>query len=197
MGEIRKIAKLTALEILRLIDSSFTFFELINSKDKKKRFSLHRYLDDNAVERSNFFEKISYLKRRGLISRFCEDKESFAEVTNKGKNYLKSKRLQHLAVDKPKSWDKKWRVIIFDIPEKERAIRDYLRIKLYQIGFLQVQKSVFIYPFECTQEISLICDEHGGRQYIKYMIADILEGEDDIIDEFLDKGILEKSDLKS
>ena len=196
MGEMGKIAKLTALEVLRLVDSSFTFFELINSRDRKKRFSLHRYLDDNAVERSHFFERISYLKRRGLISRFCEGKESFAEVTGKGRSYLRSKRLQHLAVEKPKIWDKKWRMVIFDIPEKERAIRDFLRVKLYQIGFLQVQKSVFIYPFECTEEISLICGEHGGRQYIKYMIADILEGEDDIIDQFLDKGILEKSDLK-
>ena len=45
---------------------------------------------------------------------------------------------------------------MFDVPEKQRNKRDYLRHLLAFIGFVQYQQSVYVYPFECKKEIDLI-----------------------------------------
>lgn len=43
-------------------------------------------------------------------------------------------------------WDNKWRILIFDIEEKSRIIRDLLRKKLKELGFAQWQESVYVTP---------------------------------------------------
>jgi DNA-binding transcriptional regulator PaaX len=75
-------------------------------------------------------------------------------------------------------------------------LRNAIRDKLHNLGFWQVQKSVFIYPFECNKEVNMICNILGGRKYLKYLIADIIEGEEEIIHKFLNLEVLQKSDLK-
>ena len=52
-----------------------------------------------------------------------------------------------------KKWDGKWRVIIFDIPEMSRRDRDFLRRELKWIGFIELQKSVWIFPFDMEKEL--------------------------------------------
>lgn len=41
-------------------------------------------------------------------------------------------------------WDGKWRIVIFDIPEERRIIRNLFRRNLKKWGFKQLQKSVWI-----------------------------------------------------
>lgn len=103
--------------------------------------------------------------------------------------------MHDLKVKRPNKWDKKWRLVIYDIPEEDRSTRDLIRNQLNKIGFVQVQKSVFVYPFECTTEIDLICQRYGERNNIKFMIAEIIEGEESIIETFVDNKILNTNDL--
>ncbi len=193
--ETRKIINLSVTEVLRLVESGLAGFGLLLSKDKEERFEIYRFLENNAAERSQFLARVRYLKSRGFIRRFSEGKESFLEITEKGKKHLLSSDLRHISVKRPTKWDKKWRLVIFDIPEKNKVLRNLIRSKLYQVGFVQVQKSVFVYPFECTHEINLICDNYGGREYIKFLIADIIEGEEEILNKFLNVKTLNRSDI--
>src|SRR3989344_4593151 len=59
-------------------------------------------------------------------------------------------------IKKPARWDKLWRLVIFDIPEEERTGRMALAAKLKELGFYPLQKSVFIHPYECKDEIDFI-----------------------------------------
>lgn len=166
------------------------------TRDYRVRKSINGFLTKRSIDRRNFFQKVSYLKRHGVIREYCEGKERFIEITAKGINKLKIDFVAKISIVRPKLWDKKWRVVMFDIPEKDRQLRNIIRDKLYRIGFEQVQKSIFIFPFECSFAIEIICDQYGGRQYLKYLIADILEGEDAVIEQFIDKGTLTMSDLE-
>jgi len=65
------------------------------------------------------------------------------------KNILRNKK------DKIK-WDGKWRVIIFDIPEMSRKDRNFLRRELKWIGFKELQKSVWVYPYEIEKGLKLL-----------------------------------------
>ena len=61
----------------------------------------------------------------------------------------------YLKIDKPKIWDKKWRIVVFDIPEKQRGARDSLRTYLKKLDFYELQKSIFI------SAICLIASRHS------------------------------------
>ncbi|MFH1968079.1 MAG: hypothetical protein ABIJ84_01690 [bacterium] len=54
---------------------------------------------------------------------------------------------------KDKKWDGKWWAIIFDIPEVTRKNRNFLRRELKMIGLREVQKSVWIFPFDIEKEL--------------------------------------------
>ena len=60
-----------------------------------------------------------------------------------------------------KKWDKQWRIVIFDIKTSRRKKRDALRRMLKRLGFEQLQKSTWIYPFDCKEEVSLTKDFFG------------------------------------
>jgi len=79
-----------------------------------------------------------------------------------------------------KKWNGKWYMLFFDVPEIQRNKRDYLRKYLRKIGFYQYQKSVYIFPFECENEVLLIKKIVAGGMYMKYIIADKIEDEDKI-----------------
>lgn len=80
---------------------------------------------------------------------------------------------------KEKKWNGKWFLVFFDIPEIQRNKRDYLRKFLIRLGFYQYQKSVYIFPYECEKEIKLIKNIVEGARYMKYIIAEKIEDEED------------------
>lgn len=78
---------------------------------------------------------------------------------------------------KEKKWGGKWILVIFDVPENQRNKRDYLRKFLKRVGFYAYQKSVYIFPYECEEEVSLIKKIVEGGKYIKYIVADKIDDE--------------------
>jgi DNA-binding transcriptional regulator PaaX len=82
---------------------------------------------------------------------------------------LKSFSIDLMRINKPKKWDGKWRVVMFDLPVRFSKARHFLRFKIKQLGFVQFQKSVWIYPYPCTDEILFIAEYYKVRKYIEMM----------------------------
>ena len=78
---------------------------------------------------------------------------------------------------KERKWNGKWFLVFFDVPEAQRNKRDYLRKFLIKLGFYQYQKSVYLFPYECEKEVSLIKKIVEGAKYMKYIIAEKIEDE--------------------
>ena len=193
--ETKDIIKLTSKEILSYFINATLLLNSFVTKSLESKIEIDRYFDGRNIDRQNFTKKIHYLKEKGLIRKFSENKTTYLELTPKGKKRVENLVLANIIIERPIEWDRRWRVVMFDIPEKEKLLRHAIRRQLYKLGFKQVQKSVFVYPFECSQEINFICNHLGGRQYLKYMISDIIEGEESIIKEFLDSKVLNKKDI--
>ncbi len=77
----------------------------------------------------------------------------------------------------PKRWDKRWRVLVFDIPEAKKSLRDRIRRTLESIGFQQLQRSVWVYPYDCEEWVTLWKAEFKIGSEMLYMIVDSIEGE--------------------
>jgi CRISPR-associated endonuclease Cas2 len=193
--EDKEILKLTAKEIFKKLFDFPMRFMIAFDNPKKHMISIEQYYNERTEDQLDFRNKIHYLKQQGLINTFIENKERFIELTPKGIKRLNKDSFNELKIKKPSAWDGRFRMVIFDIPEKHRTVRDGIRHKLDTIGFKQVQKSVFVYPFECKTEIDMICDHFLAKKYLKYLIADIIEGEEEIISHFLNTKTLTESDL--
>jgi DNA-binding transcriptional regulator PaaX len=121
-----------------------------------------------------------YLKRRGDIRFVTRQGKKYIELTRQGLNRLEKienfhrRELKH----RPEAWDGKWRIIIFDIPESERVLRDALRRKLREYDCAHLQKSVWVSPYEIRDDIRALRKEGGFKQVsIQCILADSFDDE--------------------
>ncbi|MBI4159615.1 hypothetical protein HY504_00410 [Candidatus Wolfebacteria bacterium] len=92
-------------------------------------------------------------------------------LNESGKKRALRYSLDAITVKKPKHWDGLWRVVIFDIPEGLKRGRDALAEKLVQLGFRHLQKSVFIFPYECRDEVDFVVEVFGLRRYVRFLLV--------------------------
>lgn len=77
------------------------------------------------------------------------------DLLDKGKRKVLTYDIENLKLKRQK-WDGFWRVIIFDIPEEKKIARNFLRAKLREIGFYQLQKSVLVTPWDCKDIVDFV-----------------------------------------
>jgi len=118
---------------------------------------------------------VSRLKNKGLIKFEYKEGKKYLRLTAEGKRKLSEFRDQKYTIKKPKKWDGKWRIVIFDIKETQKSIRDKLRKELLQIGFTRLQNSVWIYPYDCEEFIKMIKADHRIGKDILYVVAERVE----------------------
>ena len=97
-------------------------------------------------------------------------------LTHKGKRLLNQKALENLRPPVSRAWDKKWRLVLFDIPEEFKKNRNSFAVGLKRMGFVQIQKSCFTFPFPCLDEIEVLADFHEVRRFVTFLVAESLEG---------------------
>lgn len=121
---------------------------------------------------------LTRLKKAGLIEFVEREGKSFARITSKGEKALEKYRARSAIAERArKRWDKRYRVVIFDIPSRRKGLRDSLRWHMKEIGFIQLQQSVWVYPHDCEDFIALLKTElHIGKQ-VTYMIVDRIEND--------------------
>ena len=74
-----------------------------------------------------------------------------------------------------KKWDDRWRMVVFDISERRRQVRNRLRATMLEIGFVRLQNSVWVYPYDCEDFIALLKAELRVGKDVLYAIVDTIE----------------------
>ena len=108
----------------------------------------------------------------------------YYELTIDGQNKLRQWELRNYQLPRPKKWDKKWRVIIFDIPEKKRRTRDQIRDLFVSAGLYRLQDSVWVYPYDCEDIVGLFKTDLGVGRDLLYMIVDEIENDKHLRENF-------------
>lgn len=148
--------------------------EVIRLYFRKKRFERDRLLRD-----------LKNLQKRDLCD-FIEHSDGSIEIVlaKKGKKLKIRRKLDTLKIPRPKRWDQKWRLVIFDVPHDKKQARGALRELLYQLGFYPLQKSVYIHPYPCEEEIDFVASVFGVRKYIVLLTVSEFEGEEKLRNRF-------------
>ncbi|HUY69474.1 MAG TPA: CRISPR-associated endonuclease Cas2 [Candidatus Tyrphobacter sp.] len=132
--------------IIALLTAGYgaSYKELEHAKEKASSGRLNqKWLSDKKRIKQNAFNNINYLIRQGFISR--DSRHKFFLTRSGGlklKEYKERGSLPQSRYDLKKSVN--WVLVAFDVPEKERRKRDWLRSALKNMGFQSVQKSFFI-----------------------------------------------------
>jgi DNA-binding transcriptional regulator PaaX len=138
----------------------------------------------NSSERYRLRRSFEVLRQRGyLMRRIRSGKEEFL-VTDKGKKKLAILLTEGLHIKRSKKWDKKWRVVLFDIPETKRHVRRGISKRLKAMGMHALQDSVFVSPFPCKEEIDFLTRHFFAEKYFVYLEADNIESKEDLMSVF-------------
>ena len=129
-------------------------------------------------EENKLRKKVQRLFRVGDIKKEVRRGQVFISLSPPGRGKLPSRRFSLSKFRN--SWDGKWVVVSYDVPEKNKDTRMYLREKLISLGFAKWQRSIYISPFSCFRaDIKEWLAEHYLEEYVNVSIAEDLSGGDD------------------
>lgn len=147
-GEIAKdILKLLAATGVIAVAATSPYFiiNVLRAAFKEKNYR-------QGSVRSAFYR----LRKIGCVSTTKKSNQIYISLTEEGRKRAGWLQIDHLVIKKPKKWDRYWRILIFDIAHKKRGTREALRGFLKRLNFYQLQKSVWMHPYDCRDEIGLL-----------------------------------------
>lgn len=137
----------------------YTLNECLTRYDRYKRKQEDEF--NKKEDAKKFHNAFYYLKRKGFIDVEYRGNQMYISLTDKGKKKAGRYKIDDLKIKAAKNWDKKWRVLIFDIEDKHKAKREALRGKIKELGLYQLQKSVWVCPYEFKREMGILRDFFG------------------------------------
>ncbi len=126
---------------------------------------------------------LSRLASRGLVTFVEKGGKRYARITEAGRRTLLREQMKFAGAVR-RRWDKRWRVVMFDISEKRRTTRDSLRRTMREIGFVRLQDSAWIYPYDCEDVVALIKADLEIGKAVLYMVVEHIDNEADLKKEF-------------
>jgi len=166
--------------LLRLYDSIDYGF----SYRAKKMFGIEDLFPSSnrkKIKKEEIKDSFKNLKRLKFVQQKTQyDGSIIVSLSEKGKLRALNIRFRRLN-DKKEHWDKKWRMVSFDIPNTHRKGRDAIRYRLRSGGFYEVQESMFIYPYNCEREIRDLAALFKLEKYVCFALLDFIDGQDGLI----------------
>lgn len=121
------------------------------------------------IQYGSFYKAVKDLREKGFLETSKTDQgKIIMKLTSKGRDEMILKKILE-----EKKWDGKYRVVIFDIPEKNRKLRNILRYKLKEWKFEPWQKSVWAGKKDVTKHLRGFIKEIGISEWVR-----VIEGLD-------------------
>jgi DNA-binding transcriptional regulator PaaX len=118
--------------------------------------------------------------RRGYLKRIKKENRIYLEITPEGRAILEEASTENLVQSrliKKHQWDRRWRLVIYDIPQSKKKVRDQLRYFLIRTGFIKIQGSVWVFPFECEELIELTKKDLLIGKELLYAVVETIESD--------------------
>lgn len=115
------------------------------------------------------------LRKQGFIQKVGNDQYL---ITPKARRHKKILDAEETEWDQ-KGWDGKWKIVIFDIPEKQKYMRNIFRGFLKRKGFIRLQNSVFVSPYMNYEILDFVRRELKISRYVNFLEAKSADIEDD------------------
>ena len=111
-------------------------------------------------------------------------------LTDNGHQKALTYDIDSISIKPMKKWDEKWRLVVFDVPEKFKKARNALSLSLKNMGLYRLQKSVFVHPFECKDEVDFVVEFWNVRSFVRYIVTHSVDNDLHLRDIFKEKSVL-------
>ncbi|MBI1857033.1 hypothetical protein HY003_01290 [Candidatus Saccharibacteria bacterium] len=150
--------------------------------------ALEKILDNFLTGRDKKHEAkriAKYLKQRKLVSVEEQvDGDYRVTLTDGGSKRSQIASFERLELPNIR-WDGKWRIVTFDIPEQHKQVRDYLSRHMKRVGFKQLQRSVFVYPYGVEEFVAILFDIYPEvKKYFVYAVAEDVSNHNQLVKQF-------------
>jgi DNA-binding transcriptional regulator PaaX len=113
----------------------------------------------------NYQRILAELKRQGLVHITQEQDRLHYTITPAGVHRLQQIILDEIKIEVPKKWDKKWRVVSFDVPINQSRQRAIFTQRLQSYNFVMLKKSMWVHPAPCFEQIEQIAQHYNIMRY--------------------------------
>lgn len=137
-------------------------------------------LKQQHAELPNTKQVLHELKRQRLIEVTEDGQNITLRLSIAGMYRLQQVLIDNIKIEHPKRWDTKWRLVSFDVPLDKTKERVKFTKQLKRLGFIQLQKGLWIHPFECKQEVDTIASQLNIQRYYMYMSVNHIEKQHDL-----------------
>ena len=151
---------------------------LVSPKELNRRLRSGQILGNNHSAAAISY----YLARKGLIKFIDKNNERFIKLTQKGQ--LEALLAKARLPESHATWDGKWRLIIFDIPEDSNQKRDFFRTLLKKNGFIFLQASVYISPYPLNRAAIMYLKETKLIDYIRILKIEEMDNDRELRKKF-------------
>lgn len=101
-------------------------------------------------------------------------------LTVRGLQIYREIQVRDIQIPKPAKWDGVWHLVSYDIPKKLNKARDNFRLTLKNWDFYQIQDSLWVFPYECREEVAVLAEYLGVAEYVIMMNTDVLPNEEEV-----------------
>jgi DNA-binding transcriptional regulator PaaX len=136
---------------------------------------LNLILRKSPVSQTKYRTVLNELRRQGLVHIVANDEQQHFTLTPAGIHRLQRVIVDEVTIPTPKHWDRRWRLVTFDVPVKQSKERAYFTAQLQDLGFMMLQKSMWVYPYPCFKEIEQIAGYYNVLRYCTLIEADRLD----------------------
>lgn len=117
------------------------------------------------------------LHQQKVVEVSKEDRVNIVKLTDKGRVKFMKYKLEEIMIDKPPRWDGRWRLIIYDIGKEKRVLSEIFRSFLNKMEFLKLQRSVYLTPYKCDEQIEFLRQYYGLDKEVLYLVVEKIENE--------------------
>ncbi len=114
-----------------------------------------------------------YLREKGYVDiKPLTEGDFKVTLKQKGRKKIINLNYETLTIAKPSKWNGKWWLVLADIPVKSRYLADKFRAKIKQLNFYPLQRTVWLFPYDPTDEILFISGFLKIDQFVTLMRVD-------------------------
>lgn len=158
-----------AVAVALMAPNVLQLFDYLNPTSRKNTIRFNQRIQ----------QALTRLEHRGLIRITREGKKRDIHLTKQGEGTVDALYAGAYVIPMPVRWDGKWRLVMFDVPEKRKKVRDTLRMLLRNAGFIHFQDSAWVQPYPCDELVTLLRSHlQSGIGEVRYVTMQFVDESD-------------------
>lgn len=153
------------------------FLPLIRSR--REEFNKFKEFNYCFLERT-----LKRLEKEKMVRRKEVGNRTVLVITAQGKRRILKYAIEEMKIERPKPWQGRWTLVSYDVPEKQKFLRDYLRRTLKSLGFYPFHESLFLHAYPCQKEVEFLREYFGVAANVRIFHVERIENDQPFRDFF-------------